>query len=200
MTDACSVQEILLANDVTVRCGSAQVSWRKIQHFVSDFQRMSVRGLSTVMLNASNISYSPAAVMVRAKSRWNGTPQPLAKLLGLYRHQQATDIRDKVYALLGLADDSASMEIDYDIHPKALLIQTIWHANTSLTTVTNPKSSMQHAMRFASMMSELLDVRCAEEDLFFHTSLARGDKINNDAYELYARDKATTDFKRKIGW
>jgi hypothetical protein len=173
------VQEILLAQKATILCGDKQISWTKLLHLISDLELISDRGRAVHTIGVSSVLDSPAAVIVRAKSQWNGSPQPLTKLLELYRHQQSTDIRDKVYALHGLAHDSDSLAVNYTLDPHALLIEVIYHACSSELPNDN-------LLRFAKMMSKVLNVHSSEEELRFHVSLASGHGIEK---EHVLRDK-----------
>jgi hypothetical protein len=84
--------------------------------------------ISAQQTAALEVLNSPAAVIVKARSHWGGDPQPLTALLKLYYKQQSTDIKNKVYALHGLAHDSDAIAINYRNGPKALLIEVIYHA------------------------------------------------------------------------
>jgi hypothetical protein len=55
---------------------------------------------------------SAAAKMVRLKGRWNGR-QPLMDLVELCRDQHSTEIRDEIFALHGLANDTGRIRTDY---------------------------------------------------------------------------------------
>jgi hypothetical protein len=171
------VQEILLAKKATILCGDKQTNWTKLLHLISDVQAISDRGRAAHTVGVSRVLESPAAVIVQAKSQWNGSRQPLTKLLELYRHQQSTDIRDKVYALHGLAHDSATIAVNYALEPHALLIEVIYHA---CSTPPFPKQSKHDMLRFATMMCQVLKVHCTEQELRFHISVARGEGIEKD--------------------
>jgi len=172
------VQEIMLAKKATVLCGDQQVGWMKLQQLISDLETISDRGRAMHIIGVSDVLDSPATVIVRAKSRWDGSPRPLTKLLELYHKQQSTDIRDKVYALHGLACNSDAIAINYRIEPEALLVEIIYHTCSSQASMTDMMRSKKELLRFARMMRDALKVVCPEEELDFHVSVARGDGIS----------------------
>jgi hypothetical protein len=174
------VQEVLLARKATLLCGSKQVQWTKLLHLITNLQIVADRGQAFCIIGASNILASPAAVIVRAKFNWNESSQPLSKLLELYRYQHSTDIRDKVYALHGLASDSDGIRVDYTLHPIDLFVTVIYHA------CLNGTQSKPELLWFAIMMCAVLEVYCEERELLFHISVARGDSVEKD-YRLSRR-------------
>jgi hypothetical protein len=146
------VQEVILAREATILCGDKQVSWAKLQELIADLQAISDRGRAIHTAGVLAILDSPAAVIVWAKSQWDGSPQPLTKLLELYRSQQSTDIRDKVYALHGLAYDSDAIAINYNIDAKGLLIEVIYHTCSPQSSKTDAKRSKKDVLRFVKIM------------------------------------------------
>jgi hypothetical protein len=172
------VQEVLLAQKATILCGSKQVHWAKLSHLITSLQANSNRGRSFHTFNVLRILDTPAAVIVRAKSNWDGSPQPLTKLLKLYHRQQSTDIRDKVYALHGLASDSDGIAVDYTIDPKDLLVEVIYHA---CLDASQSKNEIRH---FATMMR--CNLHCTSEELPSHITVARGEGIE-EVYRLSRR-------------
>jgi hypothetical protein len=121
------VQEIMLAKEATIYCGSKDVSWQKFEELVSKLQAISDRGREKHTLCVSSILASPAIVIAKAKSGWDGNPQRLSTLLQLYHDHEATDIRDKIYALHGLAEDSLDIVVDYQKSTKDLLVEVLYY-------------------------------------------------------------------------
>lgn len=95
------VQEIMCARELVIYWGKRTIRWECIAA-VSD-QLPAVRGLGA----------SPAAVIIRSKAAWEGAV-PLAHLVSEYIHLRSTDIRDKVFGLLGLASEDDPLQPDYD--------------------------------------------------------------------------------------
>jgi hypothetical protein len=80
------LQEIMLARKATVICGDQQVDWMKLQQLITDLQIISDKGRAMHTIGVSDILESPATVIVRAKSQWDGSPQPLTSLLEQYHN------------------------------------------------------------------------------------------------------------------
>jgi len=172
------VQEVLLAKEVKILCGGRCVQWIKLQQLLIDLQAISDRGRSLHVVGAPAVLDSPAAVIIRAKARWNGDPQPLTLLLEQYHRQHSTDVRDKVYALHGLASDSRAISINYRIDPKELFVQIVQHACSSVASKIDMKRSRKSLLDFAKLMRESLKVFCDDEELIYHISVAQWKSCN----------------------
>lgn len=102
------VQEVMYAKKLVIYWGKGTLLWEWLAH-VSDFPRK------------NRFYSSPAAMIIRAKAAWRG-PVPLAGLLAGCLHLCSTDIRDKVFGLLGLASqpegDSLGLRADYSMTPE----------------------------------------------------------------------------------
>lgn len=164
------VQEVLLATEVKILCGGLCIDSMKLQELLEDVQAVAYKspGERTVLS-------SPAAVIIGAKAQWNGQLQPLALLLERYRKQRSTDVRDKVYALHGLASDSDAIAIDYNIDPKELLVQIINHIYSPQATKMDTRRSERGIFCFAKLMRKSLKVSCDMDELAHIVSLAQRD-------------------------
>jgi len=167
------VQEVLLAKEVSVLCGDQCIGWTRLQQLLDDLEAISDRGRSFHVFGVAAVLDSPAGIIIRAKARWNGDPQPFTLLLEQYQKQHSTDVRDKVYALHGLASDSGLIPINYQIDPKQLLAQMICHACSPLALKVGIKRSSTALLGFAKLMQESLKVFCDREELRRHTAVAR---------------------------
>ena len=167
------VQEVLLAKEVKILCGHHCVQWIKLQLLLIDLQAISDRGRSLHVVGVPAVLDSPAAVIIRAKAQWNGDPQPLTLLLEQYHRQHSTDVRDKVYALHGLASDSGAISINYRIDPKELFVQIVKHACSSVAPKMDMKRLRKNLLDFAKLMRESLRVFCDEEELIEHISVTQ---------------------------
>jgi len=167
------VQEVLLAKEVQIMCGHHCIQWTKLQQLLADLQAISDRGRSLHVVGVPAVLDSPAAVIVRAKAQWHGDPQPLTLLLEQYHKQHSTDVRDKVYALHGLASDSDTIPINYRTDPKELLVKIVRHACSSLGPGIDMKKSGTSLLGFAKLMRESLQVCCDEEELINYISAAQ---------------------------
>lgn len=166
------VQEIMLAKEATIYCGSRRISWHHFEQLVNDLQAISDRGREKHTPCVSSVLNSPAIVIAKAKSAWDGNRQPLTALLQLYHDHEATDIRDKVYALVGLAQDDSHIVIDYDTSVKDLLVKVLYHACAFWVSSTARKSATKELIRFGKLVGEMLRVHCSEEEIEFHISIA----------------------------
>jgi len=168
------VQEVLLAKEAKILCGGRCVQWIKLQQLLVDLQAISGRGRSLHVVGAPAVLDSPAAVIIRAKAQWNGDPQPLTLLLEQYHRQHSTNVRDKIYALHGLACDSNTIPINYGIEPKELLVQIMIHYTCSpLMFKMDIRVFKRDLLKFAKLMRESLKVFYDEEELLDHFLAAR---------------------------
>jgi hypothetical protein len=186
------VQEILLAKKVTFLCGQQQVSGNKMQGLMTDLQLIADRGRAMHTHGAVNVLDSSATTIINAKIQWDGSPQPLTTLLKRYRNQQSTDVRDKVYALHGLASNSHAIPIDYNITPEELLVDVIYHTCSPEASTSDMKMSKKDLLHFAKSLREALKATCTEEELSFHVSRARGGGISTEDYMSGVRGTETT--------
>jgi hypothetical protein len=165
------VQEVMLAKEIVVMCGDQEVPWTRIQQLIDDLQIVHDRGRAIHTPGVSAVLESQAAVIVRAKSNWDGA-QDLIALLEVYRYQQASDMRDKVYGLHGLAQDTQAMAVDYHIQPKALLTKVINHICSRQKSESYTKRSTKDLYHFGKMMNEVLQTCLSERDLVFLVNMA----------------------------
>lgn len=166
------IQEIMFAKQVTIYCGSKRISWSTFEQLVKDLQTISDIGREHHTPCASLILASPAVVIAKAKAAWGGNLQPLTTLLQLYRDHEATNILDKVYALHGLAKDSADIAVDYGITADELLVKVLHHAYCTLGSRTDMKEATRSLVRFGEVMAGILNVDCSAKEISFHISMA----------------------------
>lgn len=134
-------------------------------------------------LCVSSIVNSPAFVILDQKSFWSGKRTRLMSLLKLYRNHQATDIRDKVYALHGLAEDSLDMVVNYNKSTKNLFVEVLYHTCASLdlshrrewaaaNDTIHFEILLAEIVQFGILMAEMLRVHCPEHEIKRHISIA----------------------------
>ncbi len=97
------IQELVCARKATIMCGNQSMEWERFL----DFAR-------TMKKEGSYISSLSVAVMVpldnlhrigyEKKQRGLGKQSSLLDLLSVFRECQASDLRDKIFALVGIAD------------------------------------------------------------------------------------------------
>ena len=171
------VQEVLLAKEVSVLCGDQCIGWTRLQQLLDDLEAISGRGRSFHVFGVAAVLDSPAGIIIRAKAQWNGVPQPFTLLLEQYHRQHSTDVRDKVYALHGLASDSSMIPINYRIDPKQLLTQMICHACSPIAPKMGTKRSSTGLLDFAKLMQESLKILCDRAELGRHVEVAWWNRI-----------------------
>jgi hypothetical protein len=99
------VQEITLAQHATVFCGDWQLPWTSILAAYDMASLLSASGRDIIDLGFSRLK--------RLSWSKDNIDAPLTSLLFIHRGAGATDPRDHVYALLGLAGDGEDFEVDY---------------------------------------------------------------------------------------
>ncbi|KAI0429017.1 heterokaryon incompatibility protein-domain-containing protein [Xylaria sp. FL1042] len=110
------IQELLHAEDITVWCGSLHFSWGDIEKLylklkiVEDSQWFAHHEFHMRVMQSS------AAVMIWQRAHWRhpDTPVPrLPTLIKIFRDWQCTDLRDKVFALSGMATEESAVAPNY---------------------------------------------------------------------------------------
>jgi Heterokaryon incompatibility protein (HET) len=102
------IQEISLATNAVVYCGSWNMPWGLLLEVIEFVQEIGQSFFSKLLDAESmhNLQWSRARVT-------HGVQQDLLSLLLQHRSAQATDPKDKIYALRGLAQDSHIIEVNY---------------------------------------------------------------------------------------
>lgn len=160
------VQEVMLAKKATIFCGSMHVNWYKLEGLINDLHRIFEMGLahtrSAYLRCARGVLSSPAIVIAKAISTRSERKPSLVTLLEVYRHHEATDIRDKIYALHGLAEDTENLPIDYRTSPKELLSTLLRHATSGSSKSIKGRKEL---LRLGKMMAEILNVHCSDDEI-----------------------------------
>lgn len=117
------IQEFLAAKEVLIFCGESKISW---EHLVKASRFFAVSSLSRVVLMNLIVDYpgiqpslykqiSHANILSRFRSRYHESIEPLhlIEYLVLGSGYEATDPRDKVYALLGIANRDSRVRPNY---------------------------------------------------------------------------------------
>lgn len=101
------VQEIMAAERIEVICGQKSVEWRCMDQVIKKLQLVAANGRIEHHPYAAAVLESYAGQMFEHKAMWENLPAafrkvPLERLLEMFQNLECSDIRDKVYALLGL--------------------------------------------------------------------------------------------------
>lgn len=132
-------QELILAKDITIYCGSRSRDWNLFTIWATLLR------LSTLDEDPEN--FVPDLFMHRSKVR-KGELSTLVELLERYRNTEATDVRDRVFALLSLASDCQGKEkvlVDYNSSRPALYFAFL--AYFKPTNITRMAAALQEVLR-----------------------------------------------------
>ncbi|ORY18343.1 heterokaryon incompatibility protein-domain-containing protein [Clohesyomyces aquaticus] len=133
------IQEVILAKEAVIHCGSKEIEWCKFWQTFQDLQTISEHGRAIHNPSVQAILDSPAVDIVKMRASWEEGHIPLSVLLQTCGHHESTDIRDKVYALLGIANDGFDVEIDYQKSAKEILLDVFSHEGKSTVTFSDPE-------------------------------------------------------------
>ena len=101
------VQEFILAKDITLYCGRKSFSWHALSLIFSHLLGDVVSNRIEHHPYAAHVKTSFAASMVQQRQQKMTTAAfSLCDLIQMYKHMESTDIRDKVFGLLGLVQES----------------------------------------------------------------------------------------------
>jgi hypothetical protein len=107
------VQEVAVSRKVDIFCGSDSCSWDELIQSLDACQGLQLRRLYDISMTPPIYGIDRAKVSFHHGLRWS-----LLDLLARHRSFNATDKRDKIFALLGLVDSedgsSASITPNYD--------------------------------------------------------------------------------------
>ena len=129
------VQEVVVASDIIIRCGSFALSWEYVEYIARSLLATGwIRALKKVYGSNCIPNYVQTISNIKASfSEIKGGPGvPLSLLLNASRRFGATDPRDKAIALVGLADQrslgsSATAVLDYSKSVEDLYTEVTGH-------------------------------------------------------------------------
>ena len=97
------IQELVCAGKATIMCGNQSMEWERFLDLAGEFQAGS---FYSVALN--DPLYNLAQIRREKEQRRLGKQSSLLYLLSAFRFCQATDPRDKIFALVGIADGQST--------------------------------------------------------------------------------------------
>jgi hypothetical protein len=163
------IQEVLLAKNVIVHCGSHCVDWNLLEGVLAYLRAVKRLALEFYTPSSNAILASPAIALLKTKAERAGNPQPLRVLVRSYTSHESTDVRDKVYSLLGIADDASGIIVDYKKSAKDVLLDVLAHESRRPTLfgsqITQRKGEL---MRLRLTLQKILKVKVAESELHTH--------------------------------
>ncbi|KAF2462308.1 heterokaryon incompatibility protein-domain-containing protein [Lineolata rhizophorae] len=107
------IQEVAMSQDVEVVCGQQRVSWKDFSRAFWFAHQLGVQVSSDIDKGHIEGLQSTFAIIKTKESRQCGLRVDLLGLLLRCRKFLASDVRDKVFALLGLADDTGPEALDF---------------------------------------------------------------------------------------
>ncbi|KAI1423497.1 heterokaryon incompatibility protein-domain-containing protein [Xylaria sp. FL1777] len=120
------IQELLHANNISVWCGSLYFSWVDLEKLYLKLKTVEEANWFAHHKFHMTVLHSSAAVMIWQRAHWRhpDTPVPhLQTLIGIFRDWHCSDLRDKVFALSGMATEESVVVPDY-----ALTIRHVYFA------------------------------------------------------------------------
>lgn len=109
------IQEVAVSKKVTVMCGSREISW---DDFITAIDYATTIVIPGINANTTNFQRIIQLAVARGSVE-KKLEQSLLSLVILYRNFNATDMRDKIYSLLGVAQefgpDALRIHPDYTI-------------------------------------------------------------------------------------
>lgn len=122
------IQEIIHADQLTVWCGSKHFAWTIFDRLYLTLKTLEETSWFAHHELAMPVLQSSAFTMVWQRAHWRH-PETLVPtlqtLIEVFQDWQSTDIRDKVYALLGMAD--TEVVADYSRTPRQVYYDVIKH-------------------------------------------------------------------------
>lgn len=118
------IQEITLARELVVLCGDESISWRMLDVGITSCLK---RPLSSDLLPSATAHCAKMLLQIRhavlySEGAVRQPPYSLTHLLGRFRWSKATNARDKIYGLLGLAtmgQQNPLTDVSYSTNVKA---------------------------------------------------------------------------------
>jgi hypothetical protein len=121
------VQEFVLAQELTLHCGSDSLSWHTLAFpFVHHTEMFDKSPAARVC--DQKLQRSAAAIIIEQRiDKETGVTSPsLTELIQTHYRMESTDVRDKVYGLLGLAKDVGLPEIHITAYYSKSALEIYW--------------------------------------------------------------------------
>jgi len=112
------LQELLFAKKVLFRCGTESATYDDLCGFFTVMSRRADSpDIPKFVMKSAHLQSFSTIVSLRDLDGLNRTGLPLMSLLAEYQNQLVTDLRDKIYGLLGMASDASILvpRISYDM-------------------------------------------------------------------------------------
>ena len=176
------IQEIMLASRIEIHCGPKILEWYKLEqlYYYLNTQPNVQKDMDTPFHNA--IRASPAVrtspVMAIVKIRAVGMPTAqlrrwhkefsIEDLMETYGDHECEDVRDKVYALLGVTTCGFSIVVDYRKQVKDILLDVFYFSSSKMAF--NECWDKDGLSNFGRLLEKVLRVPFLETELQFHVN------------------------------
>lgn len=153
------VQELLLARDINILCGSKRVPWQNILDFFDGLQFYRISDRSRFMREAYLVKAlnTPACRLAAERRVFQENPArgfPLTTAISRFKYWKCSDFHDKVYGFLGVCSDGHRIPVDYNKSPVDVY-------NDVLTMVCRSgQLDFDQAMDFAQCLAGCLEITC----------------------------------------
>jgi hypothetical protein len=159
------VQEFLLAPDIYLLCGPQGVWWNEFKDYLHSLEQAWTLGSLRVSPAAAALYYQRTE---RKHSSRVFSAATLDLMIEKFHSGRCVDVRDRVFALLGLVNvsdaSSAVLLADYTITPTQLYYRTLSYVRNS----TRLRESTMWA-RFRGILASALDISL--NDCYYHADL-----------------------------
>lgn len=154
-----TVQEVALAQQTLVYCGSKVVMWHHLAEIAAGVSRAGLVNLARGFENvdpSQTDGFSGAMFpdfIAEFRTKYKG--YPLHSALHFARSRQASDTLDKVYAVLGLVDEDARNQVRVDYSEEAR--KDLWrvYVNAVRVALTHPNCGLSWLLMEASSQETL---------------------------------------------
>ncbi|KAB2106852.1 hypothetical protein AG0111_0g4908 [Alternaria gaisen] len=203
------IQEVAHAKRVEIHCGSEILEWYKFEqlyYYVSIISR-DHKEMDTPFYNAVRSSPAMSIVRIRVEPRWStvsaypSSKRPrdvtIGSLMETYSAHECKDIRDKVYAIVGIAKYGSTIVVDYRKSAKDVLLDVFYHASTEMSYEARWRED--ELLRIGQLLEKVLEVPFPETEIRLHIDrsrglTAKGVRLDKDAYGHFFR---SVDLARK---
>jgi hypothetical protein len=178
------IQEVMLASYLDLHCGSKIVPVSKLVLALEDIaSAVTYYSLEDASFRDSLLA-SPAMTIVKefvASPHRNEqftalVSATLPNLLEAFGDHECGDIRDKVYALSGMAEYGPNINIDYRKSTKEVLIDVLYHEGNRMKFETRHYTYAAYLpdrdalLKFAQLLGRVLEVPLPEAEVEFHVN------------------------------
>jgi hypothetical protein len=185
------IQEVVHAERVEIHCGSEILEWYKFEqlYYYAGIISRYYKEMDTPFYNAVRSSPAMSIVKIRAEPRWyTGSPDLLGRprdiaidsLMETYSAHECEDIRDKVYAIVGIAKNGSTIVVDYRKSAKDVLLDVFYHAGTEMSW--KAKWREDELLRIGQLLERVLKVPFPETEIRFHIDRSHGLTANLVGY------------------